>query len=48
MRNNAIDDPLLLSRKLGHPELIFNETVYCNQEFNTANSDGSWSFFNSR
>jgi len=42
-RSNKIQDTMVLTRKIGHPELIFNEAVHCHQEFNTANSEGRWS-----
>jgi len=43
-RRKDVQDPLTLTRKIGHPELIFNENIYWNQEFSIANSEARWGF----
>ena len=42
--DKIIADPMILTRKFGHPELIFNESIYNKQEFNDINQLGKWSF----
>lgn len=35
---------MILTRKIGQPELIFNDKFYCAAELNAANSEEKWSF----
>ena len=39
---------MILTRKLGLPELIFNENLYCKQELSDINSTEKWSYLNSK
>lgn len=44
-REILVDDPMLFTRKLGHPELIFNEAIYAGKrELSIDNAEGRWLF----
>ena len=46
MRNHSFRDEMVISRKVGHPELIFNDSPFNIQEFSTDNCEGKWTFSN--
>ena len=49
LRNEYVDDAMILTRKIGHPELVFNEAVYAqNQELSLVNADQKWAYHCSR
>jgi hypothetical protein len=37
-----VTDPFILTRKLGHPELVFSEDRFSNRYLSPSNSIGSW------
>lgn len=37
-----VTDPFILTRKLGHPELVFSEDRFTNRYLNPSNMLGSW------
>ena len=43
-REVVIKDPMILTRKIGQPELVFNEKAYCGAELNAANAEERWSY----
>jgi hypothetical protein len=43
-RDRTIKDPMILTRKIGQPELVFNDKFYCSAELNATNSEEKWSF----
>ena len=45
-RKENIQDNLILTKKLGHAELIFNENSCFEQELSNHNSEGKWGVTN--
>jgi hypothetical protein len=43
-RSKTILDPMLFTRTIGHPELIFNTNYYYQSEYNMINADEKWSY----
>lgn len=46
-RSDDVQDPFILTRKIGHPELIFNDSEHCASEYCQANALAKWQFYNS-
>ena len=44
LREGLIPEPMLFTRKIGHPELIFNGNAYWPQEHSMVNSEERWSY----
>ena len=41
-KQEHVTDPFILTRKLGHPELVFSEDRYTQRHLNPSNSLGCW------
>lgn len=48
-REQVVEDPMVFTRKIGHPELIFNEALYLkNEGLSLDTAEEKWLFCNSR